>query len=41
METNVKTKSSNEVLRELLINAGFLKDQPAKSEEPTLKKQSC
>jgi hypothetical protein len=35
METNVKTKSSNQVLRELLINAGLLKDQPTEKEEIT------
>jgi hypothetical protein len=35
METNVKTKSSNQVLRELLINAGLLKDQPTENEEIT------
>jgi len=38
METNVKTKSSNEVLRELLKEAGLLKDQPANSEGTTPKK---
>ena len=37
METNVKTKTSNEALRELLKEAGLLKDQPAKSEGSTLK----
>jgi hypothetical protein len=38
METNVKTKTSNEALRELLKEAGLLKDQPTKSEGSTLKK---
>jgi hypothetical protein len=38
METNVKTKSSNEVLRELLKEAGLLKDQPAKTEGTTPKR---
>jgi hypothetical protein len=38
METNVKTKSSNEVLRELLKEAGLLKDQPAKTGGTTPKK---
>jgi len=33
METNVKTKSSNEVLRELLKDAGLLKDHPTEKEE--------
>jgi hypothetical protein len=37
METNVKTKSSNEVLRELLINAGLLKDHPTEKEGITPK----
>jgi hypothetical protein len=38
METNVKTKTSNEALRELLKEAGLLKDQPKKDEGSTLKK---
>jgi hypothetical protein len=38
METNVKTKSSNEVLRELLKDAGLLKDQPTESKGTTPKK---
>jgi len=37
METNVKTKSSNEVLREILKVAGLLKDHPTEKEEITPK----
>jgi hypothetical protein len=38
METNVITKTSNQVLRELLLNAGLLRDQPTKTEGTTPKK---
>jgi hypothetical protein len=38
METLAKTKSSNEVLRELLTNAGLLKNQPAKTQGSSPKK---